>query len=55
MAALLCLDHGDTTRAAAEVDVLQQAQQTRRTDSRLEQRLWEVQGRLLRHGDGQAG
>jgi hypothetical protein len=46
MAALLALDRRDLTGAAAELDVLRQAQQTRRTDSRLEQRLCEVQGRL---------
>jgi hypothetical protein len=38
------------------VDVLRQVQQTRRTDSRLEQRLWEAQGRLLcATGDGPGG
>jgi tetratricopeptide (TPR) repeat protein len=46
MGALLCLERGDTARAAAEVDVLRQFQQTKRGDRRLEQRLWEVQGLL---------
>jgi hypothetical protein len=56
LAALLALERGDLARAAAEVDVLRQAQQTKRTDSRLEQRLAEVQGRLLcATGGGEAG
>jgi tetratricopeptide (TPR) repeat protein len=56
MAALLCLERHDLSQAAAEVDVLRQAQQTKRTDTRLEQRLWEVQGRLLcATGDGTGG
>jgi tetratricopeptide (TPR) repeat protein len=46
MAALLNLERGDTARAVAELDVLRQAQQSRRTDRRLEQRLWEIQGRV---------
>src|SRR3954454_23343609 len=41
MAALTALERNDTARATAEVDVLRQAQQTKRTDRRLEQRLWE--------------
>jgi tetratricopeptide (TPR) repeat protein len=56
MSALVALDRGDTARAAAEVDVLRQAQQTKRNDTRLEQRLNEVQGRLLcATGGGEAG
>jgi tetratricopeptide (TPR) repeat protein len=56
MSAILALERRDLARAAAEVDVLRQAQQTRRNDSRLEQRLWEVQGRLLcATGDGAGG
>jgi tetratricopeptide (TPR) repeat protein len=46
MGALLHLAKGDTSKAAAEVDVLRQAQQSRKGDRRFEQRLWEVQGRL---------
>jgi tetratricopeptide (TPR) repeat protein len=56
LAALMSLERGDTARAAAEVDVLRQAQQAKRTDTRLEQRLAEVQGRLLcATGGGEAG
>jgi tetratricopeptide (TPR) repeat protein len=56
LAAIVALEQRDTARAAADVDVLRQVQQTRRTDSRLEQRLWEAQGRLLcATGDGPGG
>jgi Tfp pilus assembly protein PilF len=56
LAALLYLDQGETVRAAAEVDVLRQAQQAKKSDRRLEQRLWETQGRLLcQQGSGEAG
>lgn len=56
LAALMYLDRGETERAAAEVDVLRQEQQKKKTDKRLEQRLWEVQGRLLcQQGSGEAG
>jgi Tfp pilus assembly protein PilF len=56
LAALLYLDQGETARAAAEVDVLRQAQQAKKNDRRLEQRLWETQGRLLcQQGSGEAG
>jgi hypothetical protein len=56
LAALLYLDQGETVRAAAEVDVLRQAQQAKKNDRRLEQRLWETQGRLLcQQGSGDAG
>lgn len=47
LSALMALDKGETLRAAAEVDVLRQEQQKKKTDKRLEQRLWEVQGRLM--------
>ena len=47
MSALAALDRGDTAKATADVDVLRQMQQTRKTDKRLEQRLSEVQGLLL--------
>jgi Flp pilus assembly protein TadD len=47
MSALWALDRGDTAKATADVDVLRQMQQTRKTDKRLEQRLSEVQGLLL--------
>jgi tetratricopeptide (TPR) repeat protein len=47
MAALLNLERGDISRASAELDVLRQVQQTRRNDRRLEQRLQEIQGRVL--------
>jgi tetratricopeptide (TPR) repeat protein len=56
MTVLMSLERGDTARAAAEVDVLRQAQQNKRGDRRLEHRLWEAQGRLLcRTGGGEAG
>jgi len=47
MAGVLALERGDTSRAAAETDVLRQVQQTKRGDRRLDQRVWEVQGRHL--------
>src|SRR5262245_45530905 len=47
MSGVLALERGDTSRAAAETDVLRQVQQTRRGDRRLDQRVWEVQGRHL--------
>jgi tetratricopeptide (TPR) repeat protein len=56
MGALLALERGDTGRAAAELDVLRQAQQSKRGDRRTEQRLWEVQGRLdCATGSGDVG
>jgi tetratricopeptide (TPR) repeat protein len=56
MAAIMNLDRGDTARATADVEVVRQAQQTKKGDRRLEQRLWEVQGRLLcQTGSGEAG
>lgn len=55
-AAVLYLDKGETDRAAAEVDVLRQLAQQKKSDKRLEMRLWEVQGRLLcQSGSGDAG
>jgi len=47
LAALLYLDQGDTKSAAPEIDVLRLAQQQRKTDKKLEIRLWEAQGRYL--------
>src|SRR5262245_19191830 len=56
LAALIHLEQGDTGKASAEVDVLRQAQQTKKHDRRLEQRLWEVQGLLsCQTGSGDAG
>ncbi len=55
-AALVALEKGDTTRAAAEVDTLRQAGQGKRSDKGAELKLWEAQGRLLcRTGQGEAG
>jgi tetratricopeptide (TPR) repeat protein len=47
MAALVALERGDTAKAAAEADVLRQIQQSKRGDRRLDQRAWEIQGRVL--------
>jgi tetratricopeptide (TPR) repeat protein len=44
--ALVYLRQGDAGRAAAEVNVLQEAYPAKRNDRSLEQRLWEVQGAL---------
>ncbi len=56
MAAFMYLDRGDTAKATAEVDVLRLAQQNKKGDRRLEQRLWETQGRLMcQTGSGEAG
>ena len=56
LGALLYLEQGETTRASAEVDVLQQAQQKKKNDRRLELRFLETQGRLLcQQGSGDAG
>jgi tetratricopeptide (TPR) repeat protein len=55
-AAVLYLEKGDVERARAEVDTLRSLHQTRKSDKRLEQRLWEVQGRFLcQTGSGEAG
>ena len=54
--ALLALEKGDTSRAAAEIDTLREAQKTRKSDKTLEVKLWEVQGRhLCQTGQGEAG
>ena len=56
LSALIALDKGETQRASAEVDVLRQEQQKKKNDRRLEQRLWEVQGRTMcQQGSGDAG
>lgn len=54
--AVLALEKGDPGRARAEIDVLRQAQQSKRGDRQRELRLWEVQGRLeCQTGNGPAG
>ena len=56
MAAIAAFAKGDTAKAAAEVDVLRQVRQTKKNDRRLDQRLDEIQGRLLcLTGSGEAG
>lgn len=56
MAALVFLKKGETYRAAAEVEVLQEAYRNRRTDRQLELRLWETQGWLLcQRGEADGG
>lgn len=56
MAALVYLKKGETQRAAAEVEVLQEAHRRKRTDRQLESRLWETHGWLLcQQGDADAG
>ncbi|HEY3788789.1 MAG TPA: tetratricopeptide repeat protein [Urbifossiella sp.] len=55
-AAMLYLEKGDTDRVGPEIDVLRQAQQSRRRDRDGERRMWEVQGRYLcQTGHGDAG
>jgi tetratricopeptide (TPR) repeat protein len=55
-AALMYLKRGDLARAAAEVEVLQQAYSSKKNDRNLEQRLWETQGTLMcRTGSVDAG
>jgi hypothetical protein len=55
-AAVVALEQGDTERATAEVDVLRQAQQSKKGNRTQELRLWEVQGRLMcQTGQGEAG
>src|SRR5262249_54853127 len=44
--ALVYLKRGDLDRAEPEVNVLQEAYRSKRTDRDLEQRLWETQGML---------
>jgi tetratricopeptide (TPR) repeat protein len=53
--ALLYLGKGDLDRATPEVDVLQEAYQTKRTDKELELRLWETQGLLMTLQGGSEG
>jgi hypothetical protein len=54
--AVLSLEKGETEQAGREVDTLRQLQQSKKGDKKLEQRLWEVQGRhLCQKGDGEAG
>src|SRR5207244_824938 len=55
LSALMNLDRGETQRAAADVDVLRQEQQKKKTDRKLEQRTWEVQGRLMCQQGSDAG
>jgi tetratricopeptide (TPR) repeat protein len=56
LAALVYLKKGETERAAAEVDVLQESYRSRRNDKILEARLWETQGILLcQRGEADAG
>jgi tetratricopeptide (TPR) repeat protein len=55
-AACVALDQGNVQSATAEVDVLRQELQKKKNDRRLEQRLWEVQGRLMcQQGSGDEG
>jgi tetratricopeptide (TPR) repeat protein len=55
-AALMFLEKQQPERARAELDVLQQQKQTRKTDKALERRWQEAHGRLLcQTGDGAAG
>jgi hypothetical protein len=53
--ALLALEQGDTAKAAAAVQVLNQAQQSKKGNRQQELRFWEVQGRVLgQQGQGEA-
>jgi Tfp pilus assembly protein PilF len=55
-AAVMYLTRGETQRASAEIDVLRQLAQNKKSDKRLEMRLWEVQGWLLcQNGSGESG
>ena len=55
-AAVLALEQHDSGTASAEIDVLRQALQRKKSDKRAEHRLWEVQGWLLcQTGQGEAG
>ncbi|HVK19606.1 MAG TPA: hypothetical protein VM533_21910 [Fimbriiglobus sp.] len=55
-AAVVALEQGNIERATAEVDVLRQAQQSKKGNRTQELRLWEVQGRLMcQTGQGEAG
>ncbi len=55
LSALMNLDKGETQQAASEIDALRGEQQKRKTDKKLEQRTWEVQGRLLCQQGSDAG
>jgi tetratricopeptide (TPR) repeat protein len=56
LAALVYLKKGDSDRAGAEVDVLQEAYRKGRGNRTLENRLWETQGTLLcQRGEADAG
>jgi tetratricopeptide (TPR) repeat protein len=56
LAARLYLRQGQTSRALAEVEVLQQAAREKKNDRALEDRLWETQGWLMcRMGAADAG
>jgi tetratricopeptide (TPR) repeat protein len=55
LSALMYLTRGETNRAAAEVDVLRQEQQKRKSDRKLELRTWEVQGLLMCQQGSDAG
>jgi len=47
LAALLAIHRGEPSRAAPEVEVLQEAYQKNKNDSQLQFRLWETQGLLM--------
>lgn len=56
LTALFYLKKGEPQRALAEIEVLQQAYQTRKSDKTLESRLWEAQGLYMcATGSGEAG
>ncbi len=56
LAALLYLKKGEPKRALAEVEVLQQAFKSRKSDRKLEYQLWETQGlHMCATGSGEAG
>lgn len=56
LAALLALEQGDTAKAAAAVDVLRQADKSKKSAKAADLRLWDAQGRLLcATGHGDAG
>jgi hypothetical protein len=55
-AAVVALERGEPERARAEVNILQQAEQSKRNGRQSELRLWEVLGRLeCQTGNGEAG
>jgi tetratricopeptide (TPR) repeat protein len=56
LAAVMALRQGDTARATAEVQVLQEAYQKQKSNRQLEYRLWETQGCLMcQQGSPDAG